>query len=82
MVVFIHDAAHEGRAGLGGARKWWLQENLRAFGQELRKEIGIQLHLYEGDSKTCLDELISNFSATHIYWNRSYEPAHVERDKN
>lgn len=81
MVVFIHDPAHEGRAGLGGARTWWLEANLHAFGQKLRQELGLTLHLYDGDSKKWLDHLTSKFAATQIYWNRSYEPAHVARDK-
>jgi deoxyribodipyrimidine photo-lyase len=63
----------------GEASRWWLQQNLAALDKSLR-ERGSRLFIRRGDSLAILDEVIRASQATHVFWNRLYEPALTERD--
>ena len=65
----------------GAASRWWLHHSLKALDQSLR-ELGSRLIIRSnGDSLGILRELIEQTGAAHVYWNRLYEPGHIERDK-
>ena len=65
----------------GAASRWWLHHSLKALARSLR-ELGSRLIVRSGDqSQRLLHELVSETGATHVYWNRLYEPDHIARDK-
>ncbi len=71
--VFILD---EEDRELGGASKWWLHHSLKA----LEKSLG-GLIFMRGKPLECLKKLAKISETDRIYWNRSYEPHSVARDK-
>ncbi|MBI1363610.1 MAG: deoxyribodipyrimidine photo-lyase [Proteobacteria bacterium] len=73
-VVYIHDTAQPW--AVGGASKWWLHHSLHAFTHAL----GGNLNLYIGDSAEVIRNLVKRLGVTHLYWNRTYEPAAIQRD--
>ena len=75
--IYIHDS-HE---PIGRAACWWLHHSLLALKQELAKH-NIHLNLQSGNPLTILQELIQAHSVDTVYWNRLYEPAHIERDSH
>ena len=79
--VYIH-ASNEGEDWRdGAASNWWLHHSLKSLAESLRK-LGSRLVL--ADSSNSLDTLLqlaSQAGADHVYWNRLYEPHHIERDK-
>jgi len=71
--VFILD---ENDRPLGGASKWWLHHSLEL----LEKSLGGMIFM-RGKPLECLEKLAKIIETDKIYWNRSYEPRCVERDK-
>ena len=78
--VFIYAPDEEGHAAPGGARRWWLHHSLKSLAADL-KAIGSRLILREGPTQGVLDDLITQTKAGAVVWNRRYEPAVIERDK-
>ena len=78
--VFIYAPDEEGHAAPGGARRWWLHHALKSLAADL-KAIGSRLILREGPTQDALDDLITQTKAGAVAWNRRYEPAVIERDK-
>ena len=79
--VYIDDQAGEGDWPIGGASKWWLHHALLDLRKQLN-DYGFQLILRRGDSGDELKRLLGETRADAIYWNRRYEPAIIERDKD
>jgi deoxyribodipyrimidine photo-lyase len=75
VAIFIMDPTGPSRR-IGGAGKWWLHHSLAALGGQLR-----ELHLFKGDPRDVLHEVIKRSGATAVYWNRCYEPDAIARDK-
>jgi len=80
--VYIHAPAESHNWAHGAASNWWLHHSLLSLDTSLR-QLGSRLVMLRGDnSHALLNKLIDETGATQIYWNRLYEPAHIERDKN
>ncbi|MBL8644159.1 MAG: deoxyribodipyrimidine photo-lyase [Rhodospirillaceae bacterium] len=79
--VYILDNAADAPWPLGGASRWWLHGALAALQASLAK-LGAPLILRQGDSANVLAALIKETGADALYWNRCYEPAAIERDKD
>lgn len=80
--VFIHEQADTAAWQHGAASCSWLHHSLKALSSSLR-ELGSRLIIRSGsDSHSLLDELIAQTKAAHVYWNRLYDPRHIERDKS
>ncbi len=65
---------------LGEAQGWWLHHSLSSLQKEFKKH-GLDLCLKKGNALQILKKIIEHHEITAIYWNRCYEPAHIERDK-
>ncbi|WP_438483441.1 cryptochrome/photolyase family protein [Oleiharenicola lentus] len=78
--VYIFDEQGEGDWRIGGASKWWLHHSLSRLDESLR-ERGSRLILAKGRSADVLAAVIKNNGVTSVFWNRRYEPAVIERDK-
>ena len=80
LPVYILDDAGEGDRPAGGASRWWLHHSLAALDAAL-KERGSRLLLAQGATAQVMASLVKQGNASAVYWNRRYEPAIIERDK-
>ena len=85
--VYIHAPIEEGRWAPGGATKVWLNQSLKALQQDLEDKGG-RLHIFDvgadsefATSQAVLAATVKQTQARAIFWNRRYEPAIIERDK-
>jgi deoxyribodipyrimidine photo-lyase len=78
--VFIWAPEEEAPWEPGAASRWWLHQSLEKLAAALAK-VGAPLVIRRGPSLDALRKLAKETGATHVAWNRRYEPAVVERDK-
>ena len=79
--LYIHTDNGKSDWALGAASRWWLHHSLQALDQSLRA-LGSRLIIRKaGDSLDALRALIEQTGASHVTWNRLYEPGHIARDK-
>jgi deoxyribodipyrimidine photo-lyase len=77
--VYIHAPEESGDWAPGAASRWWLHHSLDALDASLRAR-GARLQLLRGESLASLRAIARETGATHCFWNRLYEPAHIARD--
>jgi deoxyribodipyrimidine photo-lyase len=77
--VFLWAPEEEAPWEPGAASCWWLHQSLERFSQELTKA-GSPLVIRRGPSLKALRQLAGECRATHVAWNRRYEPSVVRRD--
>jgi deoxyribodipyrimidine photo-lyase len=77
--VFIWAPEEEAPWEPGGASRWWLHHSLERLAAALAKA-GAPLVIRRGPSLATLRSLAREFAATHVVWNRRYEPAVITRD--
>ena len=78
--VYIYSPKHEGRWPPGAASRWWLHHSLHSLSDELADR-GASLVVRQGNPRKILLELAKETRASAVFWNRRYEPAIIERDK-
>ncbi|HEX5220887.1 MAG TPA: deoxyribodipyrimidine photo-lyase [Verrucomicrobiae bacterium] len=78
--AFIYAPEEEAPWSPGGASRWWLHQSLKSLDVSLRA-LGSRLVIRRGPSLRTLRALLKETRATAVYWNRRYEPALIERDK-
>ncbi|GJL62975.1 MAG: deoxyribodipyrimidine photo-lyase [Nitrospirales bacterium] len=64
---------------MGEASRWWLHQSLSALGAQLREK-NHSLVIRQGNCLATLQSLIQETHATHVYWNRCYEPHRRSED--
>ena len=79
--LYIHAPHEEGDWAPGAASRWWLHHSLQSLDDDLKRR-GSRLIVAAGDSKAVLQTLIERFRVNRVVWNRRYEPAVVERDRD
>ena len=77
--VFIWAPEEEAPWEPGAASRWWLHQSLEKFSATLAKA-GAPLVIRRGPSLASLERLAKDYAATHVAWNRRYEPVVVKRD--
>jgi deoxyribodipyrimidine photo-lyase len=77
--VFIWAPEEEAPWEPGAASRWWLHHSLERLAAALDKA-GAPLVIRRGPSLEALRSLAKEFAATHVVWNRRYEPAVIRRD--
>jgi deoxyribodipyrimidine photo-lyase len=77
--LYIHSPAEEAPWQPGAASGWWLHHSLGALDRSL-DAVGSRLVVRRGESLANLRSLAEATKATHVFWNRLYEPASVARD--
>jgi deoxyribodipyrimidine photo-lyase len=77
--VFIWAPDEEAPWAPGAASRWWLHHSLERLAASLAKA-GAPLVTRRGPSLAALRTIAEEYAATHITWNRRYEPAIVKRD--
>ena len=60
------------------AQNWWLQKSL----EKLKKSLDDNLYFFRGDYKEIITSIISENDVQAVYWNRSYDPYSIQRDKD
>lgn len=80
IALYILDDSENQDWAAGGASRWWLHQSLASLAAEL-EAAGSRLILRRGASLETLKKIIRETQADTVYWNRLYEPAHIERDK-
>jgi deoxyribodipyrimidine photo-lyase len=65
---------------IGAASRWWLHQSLHRLQEDLKAQ-GSRLIIRRGPATPVLTELARESGATHVYWNRRYEPAAIEADR-
>jgi deoxyribodipyrimidine photo-lyase len=64
----------------GAASRWWLHYSLAKLNSQLA-QLGSRLILRHGPTEASLAALAKETGATHVFWNRRYEPAILRRDE-
>jgi len=77
--VFVWAPEEEAPWAPGAASRWWLHRSLEKFAAALAKA-GAPLVIRRGGSLATLRKLAAEVGATHVTWNRRYEPTVVKRD--
>ncbi len=77
--VFIWAPDEEQPWAPGAASRWWLHHSLERLAAALQKA-GAPLVIRRGPTLDTLAALARECAATHVCWNRRYEPAVVHRD--
>lgn len=77
LPVYILDNENSGEWRPGAASRWWLHHSLAALDESLSGN----LQLFAGDPARILPRLAEEQEASHVMWNRCYEPWRVQRDK-
>jgi deoxyribodipyrimidine photo-lyase len=78
--VYIHAPDEEQPWQPGAASEAWLHRSLAALDASLRR-LGSRLVVRRGPTLDALRALATEAGATHVHWNRLYEPALVARDR-
>ena len=78
--VFIWNPENESDWSRGAASKWYLHQSLASLADAL-DGFGNKLIFRKGDPAQELKEIVAESGAELLYWNRCYEPAAIERDK-
>ena len=82
--LFIDDSTDENISqsvsALGSASRVWLHHSLESLNADL-KPLNSQLIIRQGNALEELKTIIDQTNATHVYWNRCYEPEIRERDE-
>lgn len=74
--IYIFDDACAKEWSLGGARRWWLFESLKAFNADINGKLAI----FQGDPLTIILRLVKQHGLGSVFWNRCYQPWQVARD--
>ncbi|NBT12724.1 MAG: deoxyribodipyrimidine photo-lyase [Planctomycetia bacterium] len=77
--VFIWAPEEEAPWDPGAASRWWLHQSLDKLTTAFAKA-GAPLVIRRGPSLDVLLKLVKETGATHVAWNRRYEPAVIMRD--
>jgi len=77
--VFIWAPDEEAPWEPGAASRWWLHQSLEKLAASLEK-LGTPLVIRRGPTLAALESLVKETGATHVAWNRRYEPAVIARD--
>ncbi|SEP58305.1 deoxyribodipyrimidine photo-lyase [Ectothiorhodospira magna] len=78
--VYLHAPEEEAPWFPGAASRWWLHHSLNALSCALTAA-GSRLILRQGGSLECLLQLLDETGAGQVIWNRTYEPALIQRDR-
>lgn len=79
--VYIHAPEEQAPWQAGAAQLVWLHLSLQSLDNALQK-LGSRLIVRHGPSLATLRVLVKASAAVSVHWNRLYEPAVVERDKD
>lgn len=77
LPVYVLDDDSSGEFRMGAASRWWLHRSLSS----LNADLDGGLRCLRGRADLLLPRLAREVDAVGVFWNRSYEPWRIERDK-
>lgn len=79
LPIYIHDNTKSEfpYKNIGGASKWWLHQSLK----DLNINLNGTLNIFQGNPLDILKQLSKTYPINGIFWNRLYEPYHINRDQ-
>lgn len=94
LPIYIHEQPDETQHidknwPIGGASKWWLHHSLKHLNEQLQR-VKQSLTIFQTSqskigtapsTQSVLVDLCENNDCQRIFWNRRYEPHHIEQDK-
>ncbi|MCL4120757.1 UNVERIFIED_CONTAM: hypothetical protein GTU68_040220 [Idotea baltica] len=78
--VFVHSDRECQDWRIGSASRWWLHQSLNRLSKSLMA-LNSCLTVRAGETLHELRQLIADTGADCVFWNRRYEPADIEIDK-
>ena len=79
VCAYVHAPEEEAPWVPGAASRWWLHRSLARLGESIAAA-GNALVLRFGPSEAALLRLVAETGASHVCWNRLYEPGVAARD--
>jgi deoxyribodipyrimidine photo-lyase len=79
ILLYIFDTDDASSSFPGGAARVWLENALECFGTQAAQR-GFGWVIREGSPLEVLRSIVYETMATHIFWNRRYEPDGVAKD--
>jgi deoxyribodipyrimidine photo-lyase len=79
ICVYVWNPKATDYAMPGAASRWWLHYSLQSLSENLQN-IGNSLIIRIGQTQEVLLDLLSRFKNSHVFWNRSCEPAALESE--
>lgn len=77
LPIFIKEDITPAPFKIGGASQIYLHHSLASLDQSLKHN----LNFYIGDPKEIIIQLIKKYKIKAIFWNRCYEPWHIDNDR-
>jgi len=74
LPLFILDEGEDWAPG--AASRWWLHHSLSALNESLQGNLWV----LKGDAGQLLPQFAKDHGASHVFWNRCYEPSRIARD--
>lgn len=78
--LYIHELPDDSAWPPGAASQWWLHHSLHALNSAL-SELGNPLVILVGKAADVLPNLCEEHHVDAVFWNRRYEPDHLDQDK-
>jgi len=78
LAIYICDKDNSLMSTPGSASKWWIYQSLSSLNRSLHGK----LNFYTGKPLTVIRNLIKKHNVGFVFWNRCYEPEHIQRDKD
>lgn len=79
VAVYVREDGSGAPRAPGGASRWWLHHSLTRLSESLAKA-GVPLVLRRGAAHAILQDLVAETGASHILWNRRYDPSGIAVD--
>ena len=76
-IIPVLDEDDAGDFKMGKSSCWWLYQSLNFLSEKLDKK----LQIFKGNSEKILEKIVKETGATSVYWNRSYEPWFIKKEK-
>ena len=81
LPLYLHGENQATQLSEGGASSWWLHHALEDLDAQM-KLLGGELHMVKAKNlEVALMEVINNFDIECVFWNRRYQPAAIDLDK-
>jgi len=77
-LVFLY--IYDEKLNIGAASKWFLHHALKSLEDDLQERYGAKLIIKSGSAKEILDDLVTKYQISAIFYNRTYEPDLIKRD--